>query len=401
MLSTIVMAIFGFGFWTIGSRLYSPRAIGIATSTVSAVSLLSALSTLGYNNSIIRFLSHSSRKNEILSTGFTVTSCAAIVVSLIFVVLESALGKTVVIESSSAIVIVTIVLYTIILTMNSIIDSAFIALRSTKYILQKNAVMSVLKLILAVLAVAFGFLGIVGSVAAATGVAVVIGLLRLSKELNYRPAAQVDRCVVRDVWRFAAGNYVGSVFGLASATVLPLIVVYQLGATAAAYFYMPLMIVTLLNVIPGASAQSAFAEMSHDESQNREHLKKALVHIYSLLTPAVLLVIVLGGPVLSLFGAAYAEAGAAPLRILAFASLIGAANYLGSVLLTVKKRIGLYMFMNAFNAIVILVPASAVVHRGLEAISWSVLAGQLLTAILYLIIHGPVLVERVGSPSRA
>src|ERR1700739_369629 len=47
--STVAMSLFGFAFWIITTRLYSPEEIGFATALISATTLLSTFSLFGFN----------------------------------------------------------------------------------------------------------------------------------------------------------------------------------------------------------------------------------------------------------------------------------------------------------------------------------------------------------------
>ena len=68
MLSTGVMAVFGFFFWMINARLYSAEQVGIGTTLISIMTLISSFSLLGLGNSLIKYLSTSDKKNERINT---------------------------------------------------------------------------------------------------------------------------------------------------------------------------------------------------------------------------------------------------------------------------------------------------------------------------------------------
>ena len=55
-LTTATMGVLGFLFWLLNARLFSASEIGKATLLISATSLISYLSLLGFNNTFIRFL---------------------------------------------------------------------------------------------------------------------------------------------------------------------------------------------------------------------------------------------------------------------------------------------------------------------------------------------------------
>ncbi|HDN74250.1 MAG TPA: lipopolysaccharide biosynthesis protein, partial [Archaeoglobus sp.] len=56
MLSSITSAGSGFFFWLIAARFYATADIGLASAIISAMGLISMLSLLGFDISLVRFL---------------------------------------------------------------------------------------------------------------------------------------------------------------------------------------------------------------------------------------------------------------------------------------------------------------------------------------------------------
>lgn len=393
MLSTTVLAGFGFFFWILCSHLYSPHDIGLATSLISAAALVSSLGALGFNNVIIRFLASSKRKNQQLSTSFIITTIATLLAGTAFLAWAAVTQNPSVQSNDFNLLAGIFLLYSLIISINNISDSAFIAYRATKYVLFRNIVLSILKLVLPLFLVGLGFVGIIGSITVATTSACLLAFIWLMSKFNYKPSLSIDSHTIRETYRFAAANYGGALFGILPSALLPLIVLSRLGAKEAAFFYMPMMIVALLNVIPSATSQSFFAEVSHDESKLLRYFGEAVKHLFLLLIPAVIGVMLLGGFVLSFFGHGYVEYGYLPLLILAMASLIGAGNYLGDTLLNIKKHTRMYIFMNALNAVIIVILAYIVAPYGLAAVAWSGLIGQVVTLIVYVTLNRHLIYE--------
>jgi O-antigen/teichoic acid export membrane protein len=78
MLSTGVMAVFGFFFWMINARLYSAEQVGIGTTLISIMTLISSFSLLGLGNSLIKYLPTSDKKNEKINTSFMLVGLTSI-----------------------------------------------------------------------------------------------------------------------------------------------------------------------------------------------------------------------------------------------------------------------------------------------------------------------------------
>jgi O-antigen/teichoic acid export membrane protein len=100
-----------------------------------------------------------------------------------------------------------------------------------------------------------------------------------------------------------------------------MIVTQSLGTRATAYFYIPWMLYTGLQLIPQNMALSFMVEASANRSRIADYYQSAWRQSLRLLLPLVALLLV-GAPwLMALFGADYAAEGSTLLRILAVAIL--------------------------------------------------------------------------------
>ncbi len=81
----------------------------------------------------------------------------------------------------------------------------------------------------------------------------------------------------RRMARFASGNYVGSLFMLASTLALPIIVTNDAGTRAAAYFFVPWTIAASLQLIALYMTTSLTVEVAFDEAKLREYSRRVLL----------------------------------------------------------------------------------------------------------------------------
>ena len=68
LLTLITSGLFGFLFWILAAKFYSQEEVGISTALISAVSLISVLSYLGLDQSIIRFFPNGNKLNILITT---------------------------------------------------------------------------------------------------------------------------------------------------------------------------------------------------------------------------------------------------------------------------------------------------------------------------------------------
>src|SRR5690349_1189107 len=72
-------AVCGFGALSLITRLYPVHTVGLSAAAISATGLISAISQLGFNYSLPRFLPRSGIRTTMLNTVLTVTILVALV----------------------------------------------------------------------------------------------------------------------------------------------------------------------------------------------------------------------------------------------------------------------------------------------------------------------------------
>ncbi len=384
MLSTGVMAVFGFFFWIINARLYSAEQVGIGTTLISMITLISSFSLLGLGNSLIKYLPTSDKKNDKINTSFTLVGLTSIFISIFFLVFLKTFSPRLLFVRESIIFSLLFILFTIFFSLNIISENVFIAYRSSKFVLIKNTISSIVKLILPIFLVALGAYGIVVSMGVAMAVAFLVSLVFLILRFNYSPKPIIDRIVVKRMTKFSLGNYIAGFIGGLPAMVLPILIINSIGARFSAYFYLDMMIANLLYIIPMATSQSLFAEGSYSERDLKVQLKKAIKIISLLLAPAILVTFLFGKYILLAFGKEYSSEGVIFLQILAISGIFLSINYIGNSIFYIKHRIKLVILVNLLGASIILSLSIMLVHQNLLGIGVGWMLGQGIISVIYL-----------------
>jgi len=73
MFSSLTSAGSGFFFWLIAARFYSTADIGLASAIISAMGLISMLSLLTFDISLVRFLPEREDKKEPINSCLTIS----------------------------------------------------------------------------------------------------------------------------------------------------------------------------------------------------------------------------------------------------------------------------------------------------------------------------------------
>jgi amino acid adenylation domain-containing protein len=87
MSGTFILGGLGFVFWIIIARLYKAENVGIATTLISIMALLSSFTIMGLNSGLIRYLPRSANKNELINSSFVIVTLVALIATAIFLLL--------------------------------------------------------------------------------------------------------------------------------------------------------------------------------------------------------------------------------------------------------------------------------------------------------------------------
>lgn len=377
MMATLVLAGFGFIFWAIVAQGYSTASVGIATTLLSLSGLLSMLSLVGFDTTFVRFLPSAKRKSRQISSGLIITAVVSTVASLLCVLSLSFTSPQLAFVSHDPFYVVGFVFFTVVTSLNILTNAIFLAFKRARTIFAINAIFSVVKVALPLYITDGSPMTIFVLAGISQLVGLVVSLLMLKHQIGYHFSWQVDWSALRATKKYSLAVYVSSVLNLLPPTLLPLAIVHQLNSESAAYYYMAFTIASVLYTIAYASTQSAFAEGSHNESALRLHVVKAARLIGALLVPAAVVIALLSGFILSIFGEDYTRNGRSLLLLfVAAAPFVAAYSGLGAIF-KVMKRLRAVVVMNSVYTAVILIGSYAMMPRiGIIAIGWGWAAGN-------------------------
>jgi O-antigen/teichoic acid export membrane protein len=382
---TLIGSLAGFLFWGIAARLYRPEEVGTASAVLSAVALLSGIAGLGVGTGLIRFLPEARQPRRLLNTAFTFNTAAGLLVAGVYLVGLPVWSPSLAILRGRALYAAGFVAYAVAATLGGVVQMVFVARRQAGYALAQTGVVNGGRLLLVALLAGMGAAGLVGSVAAAFVLAILLSLLVFLPRVEggYLPRPDLAWRDLAAILPYSVGNYVSGLLAQTSQLILPLLILEMLGPASSGYAYIAWMLGSLLASPGVALASSAFAEGSNAPGSLSAILSRATV-LGLALTVAGAAVVALGAPwLLLLFGSGYAREGAALLRWLAAAAPLAALASLEFTRLRVEKRIGRLLLLSAAVAVATLGLAAALMPRyGIAASATGWLLGNGLVAAL-------------------
>ncbi|MFJ2236121.1 lipopolysaccharide biosynthesis protein [Streptomyces sp. NPDC087859] len=327
MLNTGISAVLGLGYWLAAARYYSESAVGQGSAAIAAMKLLAGLTAVTLTGALARFIPVAGRATGRLI--FRTYAGSSVVVALaagVFLLTLGLWGPSYgfLNDPSHALFFVLAVVAWSVLTLQ---DGVLTGLRSALWVPVGNTVFSAVKLVLLVaFATAIPTMGVFVSWVAAIAVSVLpLGWLVFRRLVARHVKATENHArppSVKEIGRFLAGDYTGSLFSLAVVYLVPVIVAAQVSSEDNAYFYITITIGGTVNLLAINMGASLTVEGSHDPGRLASNTRAALRRMARIMLP-VCAVLFFGAPwILGVFGSGYADAATPLLRWFAIGAVL-------------------------------------------------------------------------------
>ncbi|MFE2963487.1 lipopolysaccharide biosynthesis protein [Streptomyces sp. NPDC059340] len=327
MLNTGISAVLGLGYWLVAARYYSEAAVGQGSAAIAAMKLLAGLTAVTLTGALARFIPVAGRATgRLIFRTYAGSSVVVALAAVVFLMTLNAWGPSYrfLHGSLNGLGFILAVVAWSLLTLQ---DGVLTGLRSALWVPVGNTVFSAVKLALLVaLAAAIPTTGVFVSWVAAIALSVVpLGLLVFRRLVPRHIKATEERAnppTLKEVGRFLAGDYTGSLFSLAVVYLVPVIVASQVSSSDNAYFYITTTIGGTVNLLAINMGASLTVEGSHDPARLAANTRAALKRMARIMLPVCGLLFV-GAPfILHIFGDGYAHAATPLLRWFAVGALL-------------------------------------------------------------------------------
>ncbi|WP_172385510.1 lipopolysaccharide biosynthesis protein [Streptomyces sp. MNP-20] len=327
MLNTGISGVLGLGFWLAAARYYSESAVGQGSAAIAAMKLLAGVTAVTLTGALARFIPVAGRATgKLIFRTYAGSSIVVGFAALIFLSTLDLWGPSYRFLHGplAGVGFVAAVVAWCLLTLQ---DGVLTGLRSAVWVPVGNTVFSVVKLVLLIVfAAAVPTAGVFVSWVAAIALSVVpLGWLVFRRLVPRHVRATEGKAKppsLREIGRFLAGDYTGSLFSLAVVYLVPVIVASQVSSEDNAYFYITTTIAGTTNLLAINMGASLTVEGAHDPARLAANTRAALRRMLRIMLP-VCAVIFLGAPyILHVFGQGYSEAATPLLRWFAVGSAL-------------------------------------------------------------------------------
>lgn len=374
-LSSTFSAVIGFIFWALAAKLYDPATVGIATSIISLIGLLIIFSKLGFDYSLVRFFPQGN-KAEMFSTALLITTGTIVTLGLIFVnFLIDFFPEYGLLCNNSLLFIGILIVYSV----TAISGMSFVAIKRSDCFLIQN-LFTGLRIAFLFLFAGFGSLGILASFGISFMLASTYSIAKL---ISFNIGiTKISVPFLRDTLYFSFGNYLTDLLYQSQNLALPIIIIYLMDASSAAYYFIAYSIASILFMVSYAVSTSLLVEGSHGENL-KQKVREALFLIYPVLLCIFLLIYLLGGKVLVLIGSDYGAATEL-LHLIAASSFFSALFFVYQSIKRVKKEMLSSIVLNGLALIILSI--SCIMFTPIYGITGIGYAWLLSSAIICIIV---------------
>ncbi len=382
IMANFATLIFGFFFWVITTRYYTPYDVGIVSTIISCTMIISMISSMGFPTALLFYLPrYSKNANSMINSCMVISIAASFIFSIIFILGIDIWTKELVPIFGDIKILIIFFIISIATTISFLLSGVFIANKRSSIHMIKEAIFALIKIFPLIVFSQFGAAGILASWSIGLVIAIIIGGMILYKLWRYLPALTIDP-IIYTMTKFSGGNYIATIFYHLPRFILPIMIINIISAESTAYFFVSITIATLLYESSRSISNSLLTEYSEGENL-WNNVSKAVRFNLFILIPGFLLFVIFGKFMLNLFNPVY-ENAATTLIILAAASIPLSINIIFATVRNIQKRILSVIGVNmAVACMTIFLSIPLIEMKGIEgaAISY-LLANTIVAAVI-------------------
>src|SRR5437868_3151686 len=303
--NTAITGVLGMGYWLLASHYYTPEQFGRGQALISAMRLFASLTALGFVGALARFIPVAGRRTpELILRGYGIAIATGAAAAVGFLLTLPMWGETYAVLGGfghGLFFLGAVVVWSIF----SLQDVALTGLRKATWVPVNSLVYGLLKMgLLVALAVALPENGIFVSWIIPTAIALIpinyliFGILvprHVQQSAENQAGKNAEPLPFKEVGRFLAGDFPGTLSILAIVYLVPVLVAAQVGEATFGRFSMAHTLGCLIELLAMNMAVSLTVEGSFDRSSFAQNARHTLRRAFLIIIPIIGVVIV-GAP---------------------------------------------------------------------------------------------------------
>lgn len=318
--TAVVTSFLGAAFWLIATHYFSKSSVGLASAAISAMTLLGFLATVGLGTLLMGELPRvKSGHRSIINAGLLTSGSIGAALGLAFLVVAPIASSNFDPLSQTWITALAFVLGVALTALTFVLDQSLIGLLRGGLQLNRNIAFTVVKLValipVAALVADAGSQWIYGTWTA--GIAISLLVLMPFYRDRGTGSLRPDFKLLKEMRVHAVTHHAVNVALRTPELVLPIVVVTFLSASANASFYIAYMITGFMFFVPLSLSTVLYAVGSGESERLASRFRLTVFVSLGFGAISNLVLLVLGGPLLEIFGSSYASEATGTLHILA------------------------------------------------------------------------------------
>lgn len=386
MANTGITAVLGMGYWLLAEKLYPPEEFGRGQAMITAMRLFASLTALALAGALAKFIPVAGRRTtELILRGYGLAAATGGAAAVGFLLTVPLWGETYSWLGGLGpdLFFLCAVLVWAVFTLQ---DVVLTGLRQAVWVPVNSLLFGLVKMgLLVALAVALPGGGIFVSWVVPTALALipvtwfVFGYAVPRRLRERQDEGEPPR--LREIGRFLAGDYPGTLSILAIVYLVPTIVSALVGPAAFGRFAMAHTLGSLIELLAMNMAISLTVEGSLAPDRLAADCRRALRRAFTIIVPVIAVTVAAAPLILTVFGPEFAAEGSTLLRLLALAVLprVLIEIYLSSLRAQGRAR-RLAGTQMGLAGLILLSIFTLFPLANIDAVGWGVLLSELLVA---------------------
>ncbi len=387
--STGVTSVFGFGYWIYAARVFPQQSVGYGSAAISTMMLLSTIGMFGLGTMLIGELPRRESRGGLMMAGIMASFMAAFILGFGFSLVSLAFGNHFVEVSGTFGRMMIFSFGVAISSATYVFDDATIGLMRGGLQLNRNVAFSIIKIVAlpACSLILHDLFGV--GIMLSWGLGTLASMLPVLVMIKRGGGSILHRPDWKSLWQLRKVTLAHNWLNLAIATpvkLIPVIVAVVVSPTSNAAFYVALMLVSFLTMVPTHLSTVLFAIASAAPEMISEKLRFVLRMSLIIGVPGGLVLAISSHFALSVFGSSYASLATIPLLLLVVGYLPGLPN---TVYIAVCRATGRVNQAAVFLSLTAVAQMAAIWIGGKLDGLYGLSYGMLAVAILQALVTAP------------
>ncbi|HRQ42064.1 MAG TPA: oligosaccharide flippase family protein [Chloroflexota bacterium] len=338
-----------FLFWALAARMISAQELGLASAALAAAAFLSSMAQMGIGFALIRYLPHEKNPIRLTNLALEAVGVLSVVIALLFILGVQVWSPALVLLRSHWLVtlafIVTIVAYSLI----QLLNAAFVARRQPVLSFHVSSTQTILSIFFFLMLTFWldGYLAVIVAYLFSFIISLVLAVFAFlpRSEPGFQLTFTIPQKLRTPFSRYAVANHAAQQLIQAPGNLMTIVVINMLGPNVSGFFFVAWAIVQGVFMVAGSVAYSLLAEGANKPELTATFTRQAFKLGLPVAAAFTLFLLLLGKPLLAIFGQEYVQNSLVPLWLLSLSIIPSVTIAIFFSMLRIRSTIGVLVIL--------------------------------------------------------